>query len=155
MISSDTLSASQTATFLRKFVRDHPKFLNNTIYVAGISYSGIVVPMVTEEIYKGNDAGLKPILNIKGYLEGNPLTDKTEDVNSRVEFAYRMALISYELFEVTFIYYEIQHDVHYSRLFMVQFLDQTMSQTPKKLTDITHWVYRAFKTSNIYLSWVG
>ncbi|KAF5814177.1 putative peptidase S10, serine carboxypeptidase, alpha/Beta hydrolase [Helianthus annuus] len=101
MISSDTLSASHTATFLRKFVRDHPKFINNTIYVAGISYSGIVVPMVTEEIYKGNDAGLKPTLNIKGYLEGNPLTDKTEDVNSRVEFAYRMALISYELFEST------------------------------------------------------
>ncbi|KAI7757459.1 hypothetical protein M8C21_003191 [Ambrosia artemisiifolia] len=84
-----------------QFVRDHPKFINNTIYVAGISYSGIVVPMVTEEIYKGNDAGLKPTLNIKGYLEGNPLTDKTEDVNSRVEFAYRMALISYELFEST------------------------------------------------------
>ncbi|KAK9077226.1 hypothetical protein SSX86_005563 [Deinandra increscens subsp. villosa] len=129
--SSDTLSASQTAEFLRKFVRDHPRFINNTIYVAGISYSGTVVPMVTEEIYKGmdiftptyfldfdevccvshridfsiwhkgNDAGLQPTLNIKGYMEGNPLTDKTEDVNSRVEFAYRLALISYELFEST------------------------------------------------------
>ncbi|KVI01952.1 Peptidase S10, serine carboxypeptidase [Cynara cardunculus var. scolymus] len=53
IVTNDTLSASNTAEFLRKFVRDHPKFLNNPMYVTGISYSGIVVPIITEEIYKG------------------------------------------------------------------------------------------------------
>ncbi|KAI3702315.1 hypothetical protein L6452_28049 [Arctium lappa] len=101
IVSSDILSASQTTEFIRKFVRNHPKFLNNPMYVAGMSYSGVVIPMITEEIYRGNDAGLKPTLNIKGYMAGNPLTDKAGDVNSRLEFAYRMALISYELFEST------------------------------------------------------
>lgn len=36
-----------------QFVRDHPRFSNNPMYVTGISYSGIVIPMVTEELYRG------------------------------------------------------------------------------------------------------
>ncbi|PWA49976.1 peptidase S10, serine carboxypeptidase, Alpha/Beta hydrolase fold protein [Artemisia annua] len=97
--SSDTASAFQTAEFLRKFVRDHPKFLKNPTYVTGLSYSGTVIPIVTEELYKGNDEGLEPFVNIQGYMGGNPLTDKTGDINSRFEYAYRMALISAELYE--------------------------------------------------------
>lgn len=33
-------------------------------------------------------------------MGGNPLTNKTGDINSRLEYAYRMALISEELYEV-------------------------------------------------------
>lgn len=33
-------------------------------------------------------------------MAGNPLTDKSGDINSRLEYAYRMALISVELYEV-------------------------------------------------------
>jgi serine carboxypeptidase-like clade 1 len=99
--SSDTLSASQTAEFLRKFVKEHPKFLKNPMYVTGISYSGIVIPIITEELYKGNDEGLEPKVNIQGYMAGNPLTDKSGDINSRLEYAYRVALISEELYEST------------------------------------------------------
>lgn len=99
--SSDTLSASQTAEFVRKFVKDHPRFLKNPFYVTGISYSGIVIPMVTEEIYEGNEQGLDPIVNIKGYIAGNPLTNKSGDINSRFEFAYQMALTSKDLIEST------------------------------------------------------
>ncbi|KAM7476836.1 hypothetical protein LguiB_024079 [Lonicera macranthoides] len=35
-----------------------------------------------------------------GYMIGNPLTDKTNDFNSRVQFAHRLALLSDELFKV-------------------------------------------------------
>nr|GEW15914.1 peptidase S10, serine carboxypeptidase, alpha/beta hydrolase fold protein [Tanacetum cinerariifolium] len=56
--SSDTLSASQTTEFIRKFVRDHPRFLQNPMYVTGISYSGIVIPIIAEALYKGNEQGI-------------------------------------------------------------------------------------------------
>ncbi|RZC64202.1 hypothetical protein C5167_025955 [Papaver somniferum] len=36
---------------------------------------------------------------IKGYLLGNPLTQKQLDINARVPYAYGMGLLSYELFE--------------------------------------------------------
>nr|GEY98965.1 peptidase S10, serine carboxypeptidase, alpha/beta hydrolase fold protein [Tanacetum cinerariifolium] len=39
------------------------------------------------------------MINIKGYIAGNPLTNKSGDINSRFEFAYQMTLISKELFE--------------------------------------------------------
>ncbi|GJR12546.1 peptidase S10, serine carboxypeptidase, alpha/beta hydrolase fold protein [Tanacetum coccineum] len=97
--TSDTLSASQTTEFIRKFVNNHPRFLENPMYVTGISYSGIVIPMITEGIYRGNEQGLEPMINIKGYIAGNPLTNKSGDINSRFEFAYQMTLISKELFE--------------------------------------------------------
>ncbi|GJV25139.1 peptidase S10, serine carboxypeptidase, alpha/beta hydrolase fold protein [Tanacetum coccineum] len=87
--------------FLRIVVRDQPNFLKNPMYVTRISYSGIVIPIITEELYRGNDEGLEPFVNIQGYMGGNPLTDKTGYINSRLEYAYRVALISAELYEAT------------------------------------------------------
>ncbi|BFG42112.1 hypothetical protein CerSpe_283860 [Prunus speciosa] len=51
---NDTISAAQAYEFLRKWLMDHPKFYNNPLYIAGDSYSGIIVPMVVQEISDGN-----------------------------------------------------------------------------------------------------
>ncbi|KAJ0637603.1 putative peptidase S10, serine carboxypeptidase, alpha/Beta hydrolase [Helianthus annuus] len=59
---------------------DHPTFLNNPLYIAGISYMGLIIPRV-------------------GFLIISPLTDKFIDFNSRTEFAYRLGLIEDELYE--------------------------------------------------------
>ncbi|KAK9058309.1 hypothetical protein SSX86_023150 [Deinandra increscens subsp. villosa] len=93
-ISSDTILAAQANEFLKKFLRDHPKFLRNPLYVSGISYTGIVIPKITLELYEGNERGDQPTFNIQGYIICSPLTDKFKDFNSRLEYAYRMGLIS-------------------------------------------------------------
>ncbi|KAI3736212.1 hypothetical protein L6452_15750 [Arctium lappa] len=93
-ISSDSILVNQANDFIKKFLIDHPKFLKNPLYVAGISYTGIVVPKITLEIYEGNEGGDQQTLNIQGYILISPLTDKFNDFNSRLEYAYRMALIS-------------------------------------------------------------
>ncbi|KAK1426864.1 hypothetical protein QVD17_15544 [Tagetes erecta] len=99
--SSDSLLALHSYEFLKKWLLEHPKFLNNPLYISGISYMGILVPVVTLEAYKGNEKGNSPQLNIKGYLIISPLTDKFNDFNSRLEFAHRLALISDDIYKST------------------------------------------------------
>ncbi|KAI3744024.1 hypothetical protein L1987_57096 [Smallanthus sonchifolius] len=94
LISSDSIVAKQANDFLRKFLIDHPKFLKNPLYISGISYMGIVTPIVTLEVYNANERGEQPALNVQGYILCSPLTDKFTDFNSRVEYAHRVALIS-------------------------------------------------------------
>ncbi|XP_050366801.1 serine carboxypeptidase-like 18 [Argentina anserina] len=96
---SDTISSAETYEFIRKWLINHPKFIENPLYVAGDSYSGIIVPIVVQEITDGNDEGLHPTMNIQGYVLGNPGTNLTSDLNYRIPFAFRKALISDELYE--------------------------------------------------------
>ncbi|KAJ9550585.1 hypothetical protein OSB04_014630 [Centaurea solstitialis] len=98
-ISSDSIMVTQAKDFIKKFLMDHPKFLKNPLYVAGISYVGIVVPKIVLEIYEGNERGDQPRLNIQGYILISPLTDKFNDFNSRLEYGYRMALISNDIYK--------------------------------------------------------
>ncbi|KAF9621146.1 hypothetical protein IFM89_016640 [Coptis chinensis] len=99
--SSDTKSSRQTYIFLRKWLIDHPEFNNNPLYIGGDSYCGITIPIITKDIADGIETQHKPLINLKGYLLGNPLTDKYFDDNSKIPFAHRMALITDELYELT------------------------------------------------------
>ncbi|KAG1341812.1 putative Serine carboxypeptidase-like 18 [Cocos nucifera] len=79
---------------------DHPKFLSNPLYIGGDSYSGIVVPVVAQEIANGVQDGDELLYNLKGYLVGNPATDEKFDNGAFVPYAHGMGLISDELYEV-------------------------------------------------------
>ncbi|KAH0760271.1 hypothetical protein KY290_023764 [Solanum tuberosum] len=96
---SDDLQASDHAyQFLRKWFNDHPEFLRNPFYVAGDSYSGISIPIISQLIANGNEKGLEPFIDLKGYLLGNPATFHGE-YNYRISYAHGVGLISDELFE--------------------------------------------------------
>ncbi|MFS8022344.1 putative peptidase S10, serine carboxypeptidase, alpha/Beta hydrolase [Helianthus anomalus] len=97
--NSDSLVARHANEFMRKWLMDHPTFLNNPFYIAGISYMGLIIPRVVSKIYGGNKRGVTPELKLKGFLIISPLTDKFIDFNSRTEFAYRFGLIEDELYE--------------------------------------------------------
>nr|GMC78480.1 serine carboxypeptidase-like 18 isoform X1 [Ipomoea batatas] len=106
---SDTLSAQYAYSFLIKWFLDHPKFLSNPLYIAGDSYAGIIIPQIVQRIYDGLESGIEPRLNIKGYVEGNPMTDKYADYNNRVVYAHRVGLLSDNLYEST----KVSCDGHY------------------------------------------
>ncbi|CAA3001497.1 serine carboxypeptidase-like 18 isoform X1 [Olea europaea subsp. europaea] len=97
--TNDTLFAAHTYEFLRKWLIYHPKYLDNPLYIGGDSYTGIVVPLVVNKIYNAIEAGSHPPLNMKGYVLGNPLTNKYWDVNERIPYAHRMGLLSDNLFK--------------------------------------------------------
>ncbi|XP_027362514.1 serine carboxypeptidase-like 18 [Abrus precatorius] len=97
--TSDSASAWQSYHFLRKWLEENPPYLLNQLFIAGDSYSGLVVPLITKLVVEGNEAGLQPRLNLKGYLVGSPHTDEFINSNSIIPFAHRMALISDKLYE--------------------------------------------------------
>ncbi|XXG64759.1 hypothetical protein AAC387_Pa05g2625 [Persea americana] len=68
---------------------DHPEFLSNPLYIGGDSYSGFILPIVVQEIANGIEDGQEPILNLKGYLLGNPLTDYRIDQNGAIQSEYK------------------------------------------------------------------
>ncbi|KAL5975387.1 hypothetical protein ACLOJK_019709 [Asimina triloba] len=82
-----------------QWFEQYPEFLTNPFYIAGESYAGVYVPTLSSEVSKGIDAGVKPILNFKGYIVGNGVTDPVFDGNALVPFAHGMGLISDDLFK--------------------------------------------------------
>ncbi|XP_058739519.1 serine carboxypeptidase-like 20 [Vicia villosa] len=99
--TGDKQTAADAHTFLLKWFELYPEFLANPLFLAGESYAGVYVPTLADEIVKGIEAGIKPKLNFKGYLIGNPVADKIFDGNALVPFAHGMGLISDQIFENT------------------------------------------------------
>ncbi|KAG4389918.1 hypothetical protein GLYMA_06G181700v4 [Glycine max] len=95
---SDWMLVHQVHQFLRKWLIDHQQILSNEVYIGGDSYSGISIPVIVQEISQGNEKGVKPWINLQGYLLGNPSTTRRED-NYKIPFAHGMTLISDELYE--------------------------------------------------------
>ncbi|CAK9170106.1 unnamed protein product [Ilex paraguariensis] len=96
--STDIQSCHQAYEFLRKWLIDHPEFFSNPFYVGGESYTGITIPIITQLISNGNEAGIEPFVNLQGYMLGNAATFPYEN-NFQIPFAHGMGLISDELYE--------------------------------------------------------
>ncbi|XP_056844897.1 serine carboxypeptidase-like 15 isoform X2 [Raphanus sativus] len=93
-IPSDTRSAKLVNEFVHNWLTKHPEYYSNPFYVTGNSYSGIVVPAIVQEISNENGLCCKPLVNLQGYVLGNPVTDFNNNDNWRIPFAHGMALIS-------------------------------------------------------------
>ncbi|CAI9786755.1 unnamed protein product [Fraxinus pennsylvanica] len=162
--SSDTKSAKDIYTFLRKWLLNHPMFIKNRLYVAGESYAGKLTPMVSMEILQGNEARLQPQMSFQGYIIGNGLTDTNIDFNARIPYAHRMALISDEYYESAKIscdekYYNrdpnnvqcanalqrIQECL--SNINQVRILDENCGGTATKLDEYFRW-HHTFRGDN-------
>ncbi|CAN0873327.1 Serine carboxypeptidase-like 18 [Linum grandiflorum] len=98
-LSSDKIEIHQAIEFLNKWLVEHAEFMGNPVYIGGDSYAGIVIPAIALRIANENEQGIKPMINLKGYLVGNGRANATIEDNSKIQFAHGMALISDELYE--------------------------------------------------------
>lgn len=102
--TSDTKEATQLHTFLRNWLLNHPKFLYTPLYIGGDLDSGIIAPLLISHILEDINEGLQPIIQLKGYLLGNPSTDDYIDANSQMKYIQRVALIANSYYEDAKLY---------------------------------------------------
>ncbi|XP_050375360.1 serine carboxypeptidase-like 13 [Argentina anserina] len=95
----DYTYVAQGYEFLQKWLVVHPAYLENMLYIGGDSFSGIIVPMIVQQILEGKENGTYPPMNLKGYVIGDPVTDSVIDTNARIPFAHRLNLISDQLYQ--------------------------------------------------------
>ncbi|XP_047087966.1 serine carboxypeptidase-like 19 [Lolium rigidum] len=95
----DVSSSLQLKTFITKWFTEHPDYLANPFYVGGDSLGGKLVPFLAQKISEDIEAGSSPVINLKGYLVGNPATGESIDGESRVPFLHGMGIISDQLYE--------------------------------------------------------
>ncbi|XP_021314257.1 serine carboxypeptidase 1 isoform X4 [Sorghum bicolor] len=98
--TNDTSRVVDLYDFLSKWFAEYSEFLSNPFYIAGCSYSGVIVPVLAQEILKRNEESGGMKINFKGYSLCNPAIDVDIENNAHVPYAFRMGLISDELFQV-------------------------------------------------------
>ncbi|KAL6843507.1 hypothetical protein ACP4OV_026569 [Aristida adscensionis] len=95
----DYSSSLQVVIFLKKWFDDHPRYISNPFYIGGHSYAGKVIPLIAQYISEGIEQRQRPHINLKGYLVGNPVTDRKFDLNSIVPASHGFGLVSDQLYE--------------------------------------------------------
>jgi len=85
--------------FITKWFIEHPGYLANPFYIGADSLGGRIAPFLAHKISEDIEAGLSPLINLKGYLVGNPATVESSSVESRVPFLHGMGIISDQLYE--------------------------------------------------------
>ncbi|PAN05968.1 hypothetical protein PAHAL_1G186000 [Panicum hallii] len=98
-ITNDTNRVVDLYDFLSKWFAEYSEFQSNPFYVAGCSYSGVLVPVLAQEILQRNEESYGMKINFKGYSLCNPAVDVDIENNAHVPYAFRMGLISDELIQ--------------------------------------------------------
>lgn len=63
--------------------------------------AGMTIPTLALEIDISNkESGEEPLLNLKGYFAGNPMTDDRFDTAGKIQFFHGMGVIPNELYEI-------------------------------------------------------
>ncbi|KAK6277640.1 hypothetical protein POUND7_017963 [Theobroma cacao] len=97
--TGDFKQVHQLHQFLRKWLIDHPNFFSRPVYIGGDSFSGLILPILVQEISYGNEEGIKPLIDLQGYILGNPITVPSLEYKLQIPYVHGMALISDELYE--------------------------------------------------------
>jgi serine carboxypeptidase-like clade 1 len=99
----DVSASLQLVKFLSNWFGGHPEYLTNPFYVGRDSYAGKIVPFIAQKISEDIEAGVRPTLNLKGYVVDNPTTGERIDYESKVPYLHGVGIISDQLYEVILI----------------------------------------------------
>ncbi|GAA0154879.1 serine protease [Lithospermum erythrorhizon] len=92
--SGDKRTAKDALTFLLKWMLRFPQYKQRDFYIAGESYAGHYVPQLAKKIHDYNKGTSNPIINLKGFIVGNAVTDNTYDSLGTLAYWWSHTMIS-------------------------------------------------------------
>lgn len=98
--AGDQSTAEDTYTFLVNWFERFPQYKHRDFYIAGESYAGHYVPQLSLLIYRQNKGVNNPIINLKGFMVGNAVTDDYHDFIGTFEYWWTHGLISDSTYKV-------------------------------------------------------
>ncbi|CAM8945842.1 unnamed protein product [Rhodiola kirilowii] len=92
--SGDKRTAEDSLNFLIKWLLRFPEYRNRDFYISGESYAGHYVPQLAKRIFDLNKATSNPVINLKGFIVGNAVTDNYYDSIGTVTYWWTHSIIS-------------------------------------------------------------
>ncbi|XP_068636350.1 serine carboxypeptidase-like 27 [Aristolochia californica] len=92
--AGDQRSAEDAYAFLVNWLERFPQYKHREFYIAGESYAGHYVPQLSRVIFRKNQGIKNPVLNFKGFMVGNAVTDDYHDFIGTFEYWWTHSLIS-------------------------------------------------------------
>lgn len=131
LTNGDKRTASDSLTFLLKWLERFPQYKGRDFYIAGESYAGHYVPQLSQAISRYNSATNEKTINLKGYMVGNALTDDYHDHLGLFEFMWAAGMISDETYKQLNLLCDSQSFIHSSGQ-----CDKALDMASKELGDI-------------------
>ncbi|XP_050155636.1 serine carboxypeptidase-like 27 [Malus sylvestris] len=98
--AGDQRTAEDAYAFLVNWFERFPQYKHRDFYIAGESYAGHYVPQLSQIIYERNKGKQNPIINFKGFMVGNAVTDDYHDFIGTFEYWWNHGLISDSTYRV-------------------------------------------------------
>ncbi|XP_010908844.1 serine carboxypeptidase-like 27 [Elaeis guineensis] len=92
--AGDRRTATDAYVFLVNWFERFPQYKYREFYIAGESYAGHYVPQLSQVIVQKNKDVQNPIINFKGFMVGNAVTDDFHDYVGTFEYWWAHGLIS-------------------------------------------------------------
>ncbi|KAF7147596.1 hypothetical protein RHSIM_Rhsim03G0257500 [Rhododendron simsii] len=92
--TGDKRTAGDALAFLVRWFSRFHQYKYRDFYIAGESYAGHYVPQLAKKVHDYNKAFSHPIINLKGFIVGNAVTDNYHDTVGTVAFWWSHSIIS-------------------------------------------------------------
>ncbi|KAK6944345.1 Peptidase S10, serine carboxypeptidase [Dillenia turbinata] len=92
--TGDERTAHDNLIFMIRWMSIFPQYKYRDFYIAGESYAGHYVPQLAKKIHDYDKQSANPIINFKGFIVGNAVTDNLHDNVGTVTFWWSHSMIS-------------------------------------------------------------
>ncbi|CAI9091083.1 OLC1v1026008C1 [Oldenlandia corymbosa var. corymbosa] len=110
--AGDQRTAEDSYTFLLEWFERFPQYKHREFYIVGESYAGHYVPQLSQIVYERNKGVANPIINFKGFMVGNAVTDDYHDYIGTFEYWWTHGLISDSTYKLLRVACDLTSSTH-------------------------------------------